>query len=210
MSPIRCFAALSLAMVISANGGSSEVRDVNTIPMHRYQITSSSSPQGTWKLTLKASADEDRGPTMWLVGEAGAKELMVGELQRDAELVWCPTGRCLLILEEPSIEDMRVVLYKLGSETERVSGLDGAIRKRIRASIGNQTRILFYAVRPLKWLDSSHIVLATQVRYVKQGQDAPAELFTEGYVVNLYNGSIDQRVSAQDLKSKYGFAERIA
>jgi hypothetical protein len=147
---------------------------------------------------------------MWLVGGGGARKLMIGELQRDAELVWCPTGRCLLVLEEPSIENVRLVLYKLGTEMERVSGLDGAIRNEIRASIGNGSRILFYSVRPLKWLDGSHIVLAAQARYVKQGQNAPAQLFTEGYVVDLDNGSIDRRVSAEDLKSKYGFTERIA
>lgn len=210
MIATRRFAALGLAVVICTSGHSSELRDVNTIPVHRYQITSSSSPQGYWKITLKASANEDRGPTMWLVGKGGTNKLMIGELQRDAELVWCPRGRCLLILEEPSVENMRLVLYKLGTESERVRGLDEAIRNEIRSSVGKGSRILFYAVRPLKWLDDSHIVLAAQARYVKQGQNAPAQLFTEGYVVNLDNGSIDRRISAEDLKSKYGFTERIA
>ena len=210
MIPSKCLAILALAVVSCTMCHSSEVRDVNTIPVHRYQITSSSSPEGHWKITLKPSASEEQGPTMWLVGGGGTKKSMVGELRRDAELVWCPTGRCLLILEEPSIENVRLVLYKLGTETERVPGLDEAIRNEVRNSVGKGSRILFYGVRPLKWLDDNHIVLAAQARYVKQGQNAPAQLFTEGYVVDLDKGSIDRRVSEEDLKSKYGFTERIA
>jgi hypothetical protein len=196
--------------VLSATTLRSEMKDVNVIPVHSYQITSSNAPNGGWKFMLKDSGDEDLGPTMWLVGVSNRKKIQIGHLQRDAELVWCPTGQCLFILEQPSIETVRLALYRLDAEARRVTGIDSAIRNAVQSSIGQESRMLFYNVRPLKWRDDAHLVIAVQTRYVKKGTNGPAELFTEGYVLNVVDGRIAGRLSAGELQSKYGFAGRIA
>lgn len=205
----RSLRLLATLTVISATVLTAEMKDVSTVSLHSYQLTSSISPIGHWKLTLKSAGTEEQGPTMWLVGGADRK-VFIGRLQRDAELAWCPDGRCLLIVEQPSIEDVRLVVFRLGANAERVLGVDTVIRKSIQRSVGYGSSILFYNVRPLKWTDETHVLLAAQARYVKKGTSASAELFTEGYVVDLDSGSVAQRVPAADLKSKYGFSQRIA
>ena len=202
----RLLAALAVVCTIAR---AAEMKEVSTIPVHGYQNSRFTSPNGIWKFIVKRSGNEDNDATMWLVEGSDSRKVFIGHLPRDAEFAWCPASQCLLVVEQPSIEDSRLLLYRLATGAERVPGVDAVIRKGIERSIGDGSRILFYNVRPLKWMDESHVLIAAQARYLKKGTNAPAKLFTEGYVVELGNGTVVQRVPAADLESKYGFTGRM-
>jgi len=170
------------------------------------------SPDGQWEFFMKASAPahEDDGPTMWIGGPHGRPAKLIGSLSRGAKMEWCPDGSCLLLLEEPSIEDMRIRLYRLGgSGPEAIPTLDRAIRADVQGSIGRGSQILFYALCTVGWFDSRHVLIAGEARYVRRGVNAPAQYFTAGYVIGTGSGRVVRRVSASDLTTQYGFSKRI-
>lgn len=199
-----------LTLSTLAAAGSGALLPDNGIALHRRELTRSTSPHNRWEFFMKAPRDEEHEPTMWIAQTGGKQIKLLGPLYRDGHLEWCPDDSCLLLLEEPSIENVRLKLYRLGtSGPEAIPTLDRAIRDNVQESSGRDSQILFYALQTVGWTDSRHVLIAAQARYVKRSANAPAEIFAAGYIVDAESGKIDRRLSANDLKSKYGFSKRM-
>lgn len=208
----RTIAGFALLHITCMTAYTADLLRGNSTILHQSELSRSISPDGRWEFFMKAPAPtrEDDGPTMWIGRPHGGQAKLIGSLYRDGYMEWSPDSSCLLLLEEPSIEDARIRLYRLGgSGAEAVPTVDRGIRADVQGSIGRGSRVLFYALSTVGWLDSRHILIAAQARYVRQGVTAPAHTFTGGYVVDAESGRVVRGVSASDLKTRYGFSKRI-
>jgi len=180
------------------------------IHVNQSELTRSVSPHGQWEFFMKPSPDEDRGPTMWIARRHERKATFVGNLFRDGDLQWCPKDACLILIEEPSIEYMQIKLYRLDpTGPQAFPALNRAISEDVKGSIAKHSEILFSGLRVLGWVDEQHVLIAAQARYWKSGNNAQGGIFTCGYVVEVDTGKVSRRISAGELKAKYGFSKRI-
>jgi hypothetical protein len=133
--------------------------------------------------------------------------MTLASLPRDAEVHWCPNSKCLVLLEEPSIEDTRVDLVSLSHVAPRtLPAIDEKIRNAVRHEIGN-AEIIFYSLSVAGWSDNTHVLLVAQARYVRPPENAPANVVTIGFFVNAADGTIERRLSSQEVREKYGFSK---
>jgi hypothetical protein len=159
---------------------------------------------------MRASRGEERGLTMWITQLPQRKATFVGHLFRGGALEWCPDGTCLILIEEPSIEYMRIKMYGLSPAGPRpLPALGRVIWNDIQKSIGENPGILFSGLEVVGWLDQRHALIVAQARYVQPKDHARVNIFGRGYVVDVASGTVVRRVSATDLKTAYNFVKRI-
>jgi hypothetical protein len=177
--------------------------------IHSYEIGRSASPDRRWEFYMTSGHSEDEDPTMWLADRSNPKDsLSFGKLFRDGEVTWCPNSRCVVLLEQPSIEYVRLRIYLLTQAGfTPLRGLDKAIWKSVQASIGKNSEIIFDDLEILGWISPHQLLLAARARFIKSGINAPAYGFTGGFIVDIVNGQIAYSLREEDLKAKYGYSK---
>ena len=153
---------------------------------------------------------DEHGPAMWVHQRGERTPTLIGHVVRDADLYWCPSDSCLIVVEEPSIEYMSVKLYKLiDGKAQPVPNVDKRIWDGVRRAAGEGAEVLFTGAEVIAWPGEKHVLIVAQGRYLRKGTSTEGGIVTLGYLMDLSTGRISSRVPADELKTKYYFTKRI-
>jgi len=177
--------------------------------IHAYASLTSVSPNREWTFHVAGEPDSDVGARLSLTNASG-KHYALGRLERDGRFYWCPNEKCLLVVEDPSIERTSIQITSLSAlNAQPIQGLNAKLHSAVLARIGGKSTVLFYGISVLGWLGSDSAVIAVQARYVPSGENAPAQIETVGFVLRLPSGAISRELSERELAHEYGFTGRI-
>jgi hypothetical protein len=166
------------------------------------------SPDRKWVLTVQPSHSNDDSANVY-ISRVGGKARSLFHLQRDAEIYWRSNYNQLVILDEKSSNDYRLMVFNLKEPSERAAlTLNEAVHREITEQLKSGDQIAYYFPRFSGWIDNGDLLVAVGVVTVHDGSGAfTAHCF--GYIANGDSLAIKSRPSESDLKEKYGVTCQI-
>lgn len=171
--------------------------------IHWSSQTTLRSPDGKWLLFVRPTHAND-DPADVYISRIGGEMHPLFQLRRDAEIYWRSQFDQLVILDEVTGDDYRLMVFHLDDPSERSAlSLNSQISRDIRRRLSKNDQIVYYFPHFSGWTDNDDLVISVGVMTAHRGSGS----FTShcfGYVADGNLLQIKTRLSEATLKAKYG------
>lgn len=201
---MRLYATVLLACI--ATFLSSQCRaDESSKPEHIHWSTPSvlRSPDGKWLLYVRPVASEDAPADVYLSHKGTKSRSRLFELQRDAEVYWGTAQDVVVVVDEKSSDDYRILVFNLKNASEKGAlVLNEKVVQNVKQRLGSENEIVYYFPRFSQWINNDGVLITVGVVTVHNGS-GPFTARCFGYVASDESQSILSMLSENDLKEKY-------
>jgi hypothetical protein len=152
--------AMSIA-TLAAESRAAEPLGTNVVhaPLHWSTPTRAVSPDKKWELSVFPvyNAGQNRTPVV-VRKRGGGRANVVLTMRRGADVYWGGADR-LLIIDRPTADDSRILLFRLGSagdvtQLQNAPDLAAGIRGRLLSALGRSEAVPFYLATFGSWRGS--------------------------------------------------------
>lgn len=207
---MRLYAAVLLACIAALFGSQSRAEKLLK-SSHIHWGTSSTlrSPDGNWMLYVRPASSGDGPADVYLSRTGTESRSLLFELQRDAEVYWRPTQGVVVVVDEKSSNDYRILVFTLRNPSEKSAlVLNEKMAHNVRQSLGPDNQIVYYFPRLSQWSSSGDLIVTVGVVTARNGS-GPFTAHCFGYIASDESQSIRSSLSESDLKEKYGASCQI-
>ena len=203
-----------LALVISKS-----FADGSLNPAHIHWSTPATllSPEGRWMLHVKPSDADDEDADVYISRTGNQAQSQLFKLQRDAEVYWRADQDQMVVLDEKSSDEYRLLIFDLKKPSEHAAlKLNGEIAQDIKEHLmsGDQEHLMsgdqitYYFPRVSTWIGKADILTTVGAVTVHNGA-GPFTAHCFGYIADVGSQQIKSRLNANELKEKYGTSCQI-
>lgn len=176
--------------------------------IHWSNASNLRSPDGRWTLSVRPASSGDGPAEVYLSSTGTGSRSHLFELERDAEVYWRPTGGVVVIDDERSSNDYRILLFTLNATSEKSAlTLNEKISQDVKQRLGEGNQIAYYFPRFSQWANNGDLVIAVGAVTVRNGS-GPFTAHCFGYMANG-ESQIIRSLSESELKEKYGTSCQI-
>lgn len=168
-------------------------------------------PNRAWQVEVHpALTSEENLTPVSLRGcrKAGSRPLFI--LQRDAEIYWGPDSNSLLVVNEPVDLGNQLLFFNVkasseGKQTEAPDELDKEVQQVLFQHLGEKRHVDFYLPTFVSWKDSKLLLAVGGTTFSgKIRESGPTASYCYGFLVNSDTLHIQDVLSAEELKAKFG------
>jgi hypothetical protein len=207
---MRFYVAFLLAFVTTFFGLQSRAaQPLKSSHIHWSTPSNLRSPDGKWTIYVRPANSGDAPADVYLsrIGTDFRSHLF--ELQRDAEVYWRPTGGVVVIGDQKSSNDYRVLVFILNAASQKSAlVLNEKIAQDVKQRLGEGSQIAYYFPRFSQWSSDGHLVISVGVVTVRNGS-GPFTAHCFGYIADAESQNIRSTLSESQLKEKYGASCQI-
>ncbi len=168
-------------------------------------------PNRAWQVEVHPvlSSGENQTPVSLRGCEkAGSWPLFI--LERDAEMYWGPDSRSLLVVNEPLAGGNKLLFFNVKAlsevkQTPAPDELDKAVEQVLLQRLGEKRHVEFYLPTFVSWKDSKLLLAGGGTTFSgKISESGPTASYCYGFLVNSDTLHIQEVLSAEELKAKFG------